>query len=525
MLSDTQEYFNELLDKYRDNPEKIVKTMLLRYNNLSKPTDEMTGIFSLCNTLGIRIVAIDYKDDIAQFIEREKGKKSFIFLNSTSNYRRLRFDAATMLYCALHSKHNGNLVVTKSQQNHSLHRAKKFAATLLMPMETLKKVIYEKNEKGQYKYLVKYNDQYVIPFKNIHYIADRFGVEFATCAKKIIHSGVVPIRRINNINELKKRLSSSTAGEATRRELIPDYQDHDYKLKMCLINNMHFPKIDTANDIVKEKLRIESIKNECIIEGVVSTTKGMDKFLTKYRMNPDEMKQDFYKLSVNQRIVLGHYETLLKLESMEFTKYFINDLHEGIFKYATMQPGESEWLNDPAHYREGDTMIEFVPGQFRKTSNIINGAKFETDAPDVIYHTMQQVYYDMKYLLDNKDNYTNIEYINEVNYIANKFIVSHPFEDGNGRVSRLIMNYLLIKKGLPPFFINATKRKEEYISALDELKDSVRYKLKEDIDFTRLNNVVIDCLIETEGYFYSSRAMIENPEQTIDNVKGKKQNK
>lgn len=34
----------------------------------------------------------------------------------------------------------------------------------------------------------------------------------------------------------------------------------------------------------------------------------------------------------------------------------------------------------------------------------------------------------------------------------------HPFEDGNGRTARAVMNYLLMKKGFPIFFIPYGKR-------------------------------------------------------------------
>ena len=43
----------------------------------------------------------------------------------------------------------------------------------------------------------------------------------------------------------------------------------------------------------------------------------------------------------------------------------------------------------------------------------------------------------------------------------------HPFEDGNGRSARAIMNWFLIKKGYPMFFIPSEKR-EEYYMTLEE---------------------------------------------------------
>ena len=50
----------------------------------------------------------------------------------------------------------------------------------------------------------------------------------------------------------------------------------------------------------------------------------------------------------------------------------------------------------------------------------------------------------------------------------------HPFEDGNGRTARAIMNYILMKKGFPMFFIPFEKR-EDYYQSL-EAADKGNYK-------------------------------------------------
>lgn len=46
-----------------------------------------------------------------------------------------------------------------------------------------------------------------------------------------------------------------------------------------------------------------------------------------------------------------------------------------------------------------------------------------------------------------------------------KFMRIHPFDDGNGRLSRILMNLSLMKFGFPPVIIK-TQKKEEYIRAL-----------------------------------------------------------
>jgi len=47
------------------------------------------------------------------------------------------------------------------------------------------------------------------------------------------------------------------------------------------------------------------------------------------------------------------------------------------------------------------------------------------------------------------------------------FVLIHPFDDGNGRVSRLIMNYHLMKNGYPPLIIKS-KDKSNYLYALNQ---------------------------------------------------------
>lgn len=48
-----------------------------------------------------------------------------------------------------------------------------------------------------------------------------------------------------------------------------------------------------------------------------------------------------------------------------------------------------------------------------------------------------------------------------------KFVRIHPFDDGNGRVSRLLMNYVLLKNNLPPIVIKSNDKKN-YLDALNK---------------------------------------------------------
>ena len=47
-------------------------------------------------------------------------------------------------------------------------------------------------------------------------------------------------------------------------------------------------------------------------------------------------------------------------------------------------------------------------------------------------------------------------------YFHAKFENIHPFADGNGRVGRLAMNYLLVLHGHPPIIIHEEDRRDYY---------------------------------------------------------------
>ena len=71
----------------------------------------------------------------------------------------------------------------------------------------------------------------------------------------------------------------------------------------------------------------------------------------------------------------------------------------------------------------------------------------------------------------------------------------HPFEDGNGRVSRLLANLVLAREGMPPLILRSKGDRERYINALsysDEAGDISRLILL----FCRSAERIIDELLE-----------------------------
>ena len=96
---------------------------------------------------------------------------------------------------------------------------------------------------------------------------------------------------------------------------------------------------------------------------------------------------------------------------------------------------------------------------YRKVQVFINGTEYIPPAPEKIPNLMN--YYVYNYNHDEQDIFYKIaKYHIEFERI-------HPFEDGNGRTGRLLLNYELIKNNIHPIVISKEDR-VEYFNFLDK---------------------------------------------------------
>jgi Fic family protein len=102
-----------------------------------------------------------------------------------------------------------------------------------------------------------------------------------------------------------------------------------------------------------------------------------------------------------------------------------------------------------------------IAGKIRKHQVTISGSRFMPPSPVGVYPLVTEFF---KWYHKNKGKIHPVE----LAAIAHlKFVTVHPFADGNGRISRLIMNFILHKKGYPMLDIKY-EGKNSYYNALEK---------------------------------------------------------
>lgn len=94
-------------------------------------------------------------------------------------------------------------------------------------------------------------------------------------------------------------------------------------------------------------------------------------------------------------------------------------------------------------------------GHFRKHQVFVG--KFTPPPPDQVEHLMNEF---IEWL--NSNSLLMAHPIQIAALVHYKFVFIHPFYDGNGRTSRLLMNLVLMKYGYPPVIIKKEDRMEYY---------------------------------------------------------------
>lgn len=135
--------------------------------------------------------------------------------------------------------------------------------------------------------------------------------------------------------------------------------------------------------------------------------------------------------------------------------------HDKAFRFIKKCIGEGKGLDENIVKDIHSLLMENIltGGIYRSVEVRITGAKHKPPAPNEMFGQIKNFYADMEYKY--KENAIEL-----AAWTHAEFVKIHPYVDGNGRTSRMIMNYQLMREGFLPVSI-AKENRLEYFEALE----------------------------------------------------------
>ncbi len=132
-----------------------------------------------------------------------------------------------------------------------------------------------------------------------------------------------------------------------------------------------------------------------------------------------------------------------------------------------------------------------IAGRFRKENEFVRVGNYIAPNPKEIIERLTNMLSEY-----NATNHENI--IKRIARLHLKFECTHPFVDGNGRIGRVINNYLLIREGFVPINIKFINR-QKYYEAFKEFEEKQTTYIMEEIVGKALTNSYYKRLAYLEG--------------------------
>ena len=228
-----------------------------------------------------------------------------------------------------------------------------------------------------------------------------------------------------------------------RRETLTE-RDDDYKEFLERLKRQH--AIETG---IVEKLYdlSEGITQTFIKEGFIDSYVGHDDTNIAPRQLMAYLNDHFEALDFVFAVVRSH---------RELSNGFIKELHALLTKHQKTTPAV-DGLGKTMH-------MELRKGEFKKHPN--NPRR--EDGAMCLYCPPEQVESEMENLLNiYEERLTTVNPIVVSAWFHHAFTQIHPFQDGNGRMARLLSSLIWIKEGLFPLTVKRTE-KSTYIGALEK---------------------------------------------------------
>jgi Fic family protein len=226
-----------------------------------------------------------------------------------------------------------------------------------------------------------------------------------------------------------------------------------------------------------QKLRLEWNYHSNHIEGNTLTYGETELLLIHGATHGNHTIREYEEMKAHD-VGIAHVRELAEDQSRLIGETDIRNLNKIILK-------EPYWK--PAQTSEGQaTRKQIIPGEYKTTPNNVitaTGELFEFAAPSDVPSRMQALVQWLEQTLSAEDP----PILPLIAKLHHEFVLIHPFDDGNGRVARMLVNYVLMRQGYPPVIV-PTERKKDYLAAL---------RLADAGDITELENFLGTCVIRS----------------------------
>jgi Fic family protein len=205
-----------------------------------------------------------------------------------------------------------------------------------------------------------------------------------------------------------------------------------------------------------QKLRLEWNYHSNHIEGNTLTYGETELLLIHGQTHGNHTLREYEEMQAHD-VGISHLRELAEDRTRLIGETDIRNLNKIILK-------EPFWK--PAQTTDGQaTRKQIIPGEYKTTPNNVltaTGELFEFAPPSDVPLRMQAL---LKWLGESLHEFREADLLWLLAKLHHDFVLIHPFDDGNGRVARMLVNYVLMRLGYPPIIV-PTERKRDYLTAL-----------------------------------------------------------
>lgn len=207
-----------------------------------------------------------------------------------------------------------------------------------------------------------------------------------------------------------------------------------------------------------EKHNLNSLKSIATIQSVGSST----------RMEGSEMNDDQVKVLID-KIEISNFEDR---DSQEVAGYY-NVLNIVLNDYKNIRISKSDIKNLHNQLLKFSEKDNWHKGEYKQHSNAVE-ANFPDGSKQIIFKTTEPGFAtddEMNNVINWYNDISEVHNLLKISVLIYEFLTIHPFQDGNGRLSRLLTSLLLLKSNYVwiqyvSFEHEIEFRKKEYYNCL-----------------------------------------------------------